>query len=264
FTEEALQFIEKNKAGPFFLYLAYTIPHANNEAGKIAGMEVPSDEPYTKETWPQPQKNHAAMITRMDRDIGRIFELLTKLKLDDNTIVFFSSDNGPHQEGGGNPFFFRSSGPLRGFKRSLHEGGVRVPMIVRWSGKVPAGKTSDQVWAFWDFLPTVMELAGGKTPEGLDGISVVPTLLGQGKQKQHEYLYWEFHEQGFQQAMRMGEWKAVRDKVNGPLELYDLSKDLGEEKNVAAANPAVIQQLEKLFKGARVDSPNWPIKGGKK
>jgi arylsulfatase A-like enzyme len=264
FTEEALQFIEKNKAGPFFLYLAYTIPHANNEAGKIDGMEVPSDEPYTKEPWPQPQKNHAAMITRMDRDIGRILERLRELGLEENTIVFFASDNGPHQEGGGNPFFFRSSGPLRGFKRSLHEGGVRIPMIVRWTGKVPAGKSSDQVFAFWDVLPTLVELAGGTAPEGLDGISLVPTLLGQGKQKQREFLYWEFHEQGFQQAIRMGDWKAVRDKQGGPLELYDLSKDLGEERNVAAANPAVLEQLEKLLAGARTDSPNWPVKPAKK
>jgi arylsulfatase A-like enzyme len=264
FTKEALEFIEKNKAGPFFLYLAYTIPHANNEAGKIDGMEVPSDEPYSKEAWPQPQKNQAAMITRMDTDIGRIMQRLRELGLDENTVVFFTSDNGPHQEGGGSPFFFRSSGPLRGFKRSLHEGGVRVPMLVRWPGKVPAGKTSDLVWAFWDFLPTAVELAGGKAPDNIDGISVVPTLLGQGKQKQHEFLYWEFHEQGFQQAIRMGDWKAVREKQGGPLELYNLRTDLGEDNNVADSNPVVILQIEKLLVGARTDSPNWPIKPAKK
>jgi arylsulfatase A-like enzyme len=260
FTEEALQFIEKNKAGPFFLYLAYTIPHANNEAGKVEGMEVPSDEPYTNEPWPQPQKNHAAMITRMDRDIGRILAKLSELGLDENTIVFFTSDNGPHQEGGGDPFFFKSAGPLRGFKRSLHEGGVRVPMIVRWSGKIPAGRTSDLVWAFWDVLHTLVELAGGQPREGLDGMSVVPTLLGKGQQKQHEYLYWEFHEGGFQQAIRMGDWKAVRAKQGAPLELYDLSKDLSEKQDVAATNPAVVQRLEQLLAGARTDSPAWPIK----
>jgi arylsulfatase A-like enzyme len=264
FTQEALEFIEKNKTGPFFLYLAYTIPHANNEAGKIEGMEVPSDEPYSNEAWPQPQKNHAAMITRMDRDIGRILERLRELGLEENTIVFFSSDNGPHQEGGGDPFFFRSSGPLRGFKRSLHEGGVRVPMLVRWPGKIPSGKTSDQVITFWDMLPTLVELGGGKSPDGIDGISFVPTLLSQGKQSQHEFLYWEFHEQGFQQAIRMGDWKAVREKLGGPLELYDLKTDLGEKTNVADANPAVIQQLERLLAGARVDSADWPVKPAKK
>jgi len=263
FTQEALEFVEKNKARPFFLYLAYTIPHANNEAKK-EGMEVPSDEPYSKEPWPQPQKNQAAMITRMDRDIGRILERLRELELEENTIVFFASDNGPHQEGGGDPFFFRSSGVLRGFKRSLHEGGVRVPMIVRWSGKVPAGKVSDHMWAFWDFLPTAVELAGGKAPEGLDGISVLPTLLDKGKQRLHEFLYWEFHENGFQQAIRMGDWKALRKTPGGPLELYDLSKDIGEDHNVVAQNPAVIARIETLFASARIPSPDFPIKPPKK
>lgn len=262
FTREALEFIDKNRARPFFLYLAYTIPHANNEAGK-EGMEVPSDEPYSKEPWPQAQKNQAAMITRMDRDIGRLFEKLRELGLDEDTIVFFSSDNGPHREGGGDPFFFRSSGPLRGFKRSLHEGGVRVPTIVRGPGRVPAGKTSDQVWAFWDFLPTAAELAGAKAPAGLDGISVVPTLLGKGKQKQHEFLYWEFHEGGSQQAVRTGDWKAVRKRLGAPLELYNLRTDLGEQNDVAAAHPQVIARIEAYLRTARAESPHWPLRAGK-
>src|SRR5207245_6528193 len=135
----------------------------------------------------------------------------------ENTIVCFTSDNGPHREGGADPNFFRSAGPLRGIKRSLHEGGVRVPMIVRWSGKIRPGTVSDQVWAFWDVLPTVAELAGAKAPPGLDGLSVVPALRGKGRQRQHEFLYWEFHEQGFQQGVRMGDWKAVRTKLNVPL-----------------------------------------------
>jgi arylsulfatase A-like enzyme len=259
FAEEALRFVEKNKAKPFFLYLAFTIPHANNEAGKL-GMEVPSDEPYAKEAWPQPQRNHAAMITRMDRDIGRLLQKLQELGIDENTIVFFASDNGPHQEGGGDPFFFRSSGPLRGFKRSLHEGGVRIPMIVRWPGKIPAGETSPRVWAFWDFLPTATELAGAKTPDNIDGISVAPTLLCQGKQKSHEFLYWEFHEGGFQQAVRMGDWKAIRPKLGAPLELYDLAKDLSEEKNIADRHPDVIARIETLLQNARTDSAQWPKK----
>jgi arylsulfatase A-like enzyme len=264
FADEALRFIEKNKTNPFFLYLSFTIPHANNEAGKL-GMEVPSDEPYSKEAWPQPQRNHAAMITRMDRDIGRLMEKLRELGLDENTIVFFTSDNGPHQEGGGDPFFFSSAGPLRGFKRSLHEGGVRVPMIVRWQGRIPAGETNPHVWAFWDFLPTVAELAGAKAPNDIDGISVVPTLLGKGKQRTHDFLYWEFHERGSQQAVRMGDWKAVRAKLGGPLELYDLAKDLGEEKNIADRHPDVIARIEAHLKTVRTDSPQWPLKAeGKK
>jgi arylsulfatase A len=170
-------------------------------------------------------------------------------------------DNGPHQEGGGNPFFFQSSGGLRGFKRSLHEGGVRVPMIVRWPGRIPAGENNPQVWAFWDFLPTAAELAGAQTPNDIDGISVVPTLLRQGKQRTHEFLYWEFHEGGSRQAVRMGDWKAVRSKLGGPLELYDLAKDLGEEKNIADRHPDVVRRIETYLKIARSDSPQWPLKG---
>jgi len=258
FAEEAQRFIEKNKEKPFFLYLALTTPHANNEAGKL-GMEVPSDEPYSKMDWPQPQRNHAAMITRMDRDIGRLLDKLRELGIDENTIVFFTSDNGPHQEGGGNPFFFQSSGVLRGFKRSLHEGGVRVPMIVRWPGHVPAGETNPHVWAFWDFLPTATELAGAQSPKGIDGISVVPTLLGKGKQRTHEFLYWEFHENGSKQAVRMGDWKAIRQKLGEPLELYDLAKDLSEEKNIAERHPDIVARVEAYLKTARTDSPQWPL-----
>jgi arylsulfatase A-like enzyme len=266
FTEEALGFIERNKEKPFFLYLAYTIPHANNERGKLEGngLEVPSDEPYGKESWPQTMKNYAAMITRMDRDIGRILDRLRELGLDGDTIIFFSSDNGPHREGGGNPDFFNSSGGLRGFKRSLHEGGVRVPFIVRWTGKIKAGTVSDHVGAFWDVLPTTMDLAGGKAPAGLDGVSFVPTLLGRGKQKQREFLYWEFHEGGSKQAARMGDWKAVRPKWGGPLELYNLKTDLAEKTNVAAQNPQVVERIETYLKSARTESQEFPIKPGKK
>jgi arylsulfatase A-like enzyme len=263
FTKEALEFIEKNKAEPFFLYLAYTAPHANNQAGK-QGMEVPSDEPYSKETWPQAQKNHAAMITRMDRDIGKLFDKLRELGIDENTIVFFASDNGPHQEGGGDPYYFSSAGVLRGFKRSLHEGGIRIPMIVRWPGKVSAGSESDLVWAFWDVLPTVAELTGARTPAGLDGLSVAPTILSKGTQKQHDFLYWEFHEGGFKQGVRMGDWKAVREKIGTPLELYDLKKDISEKTNIAKDNPEIIRQIEAYLAGARTESEFWPVGKGKK
>jgi arylsulfatase A-like enzyme len=265
FTREALGFLEKNKDQPFFLYLAITIPHANNERGKLEGngMEVPSDAPYSDRKWPQAQKNHAAMITYMDRDIGMILDRLKELGLEENTIVLFSSDNGPHREGGGDPFFFHSSGGLRGFKRSLHEGGVRVPFMVAWPGKIKEGTTSDHLGAFWDFLPTAAELGGGKAPSGLDGISFLPTLLGK-EQKQHEYLYWEFFESGFQQAVRTGPWKAVRKKLGEPLELYHLEKDRGEENNIAGQHAEVIARIERYLQTARTESPHWPIKKGKK
>jgi arylsulfatase A-like enzyme len=264
FTEEALKFIEQERDKPFFLYLAYTIPHANNEAGK-QGMEVPSDAPYSDKPWPQQQKNHAAMITRMDADIGKLVKRLGELKLDDQTIVFFSSDNGPHREGGGDPQFFGGSGPLRGIKRDLYEGGIRVPMIVRAPGRIKAGQVSDQVWAFWDFLPTAAELAGAKGPEAIDGISMAPALVGEKEagrvQKQHDFLYWEFHEGGFSQAVRMGDWKLVRRpyaKDPAP-ELYNLKNDLGETKNVAAENKDVVVRIEASLKNARTDSTNWPV-----
>ncbi|MCX5637924.1 MAG: arylsulfatase, partial [Planctomycetota bacterium] len=243
FTKEALSFVEQNSdfakasdfacatpdkspdkkdptslklrrtSRPFFLYLAYTIPHANNEAGQN-GMEVPSLGQYADKNWPPPQKGHAAMITRMDGDIGKLMAKLKKLGLDENTLVMFSSDNGPHKEGGGDPAFNKSSGPLRGYKRDLYEGGIRVPMLARWPSKIKAGSVSNHVSAFWDFLPTCCELAGVNTPETIDGISILPTLLGQpDKQKKHEFLYWEFHEQGKKQAVRMGDWKGVRLNV---------------------------------------------------
>lgn len=263
FTEEALQFIAQEPAKPFFLYLAYTIPHANNEAGK-QGMEVPSDAPYSDKPWPQPQKNHAAMITRMDRDIGRLLARLKELRRDENTIVFFSSDNGPHREGGGDPKFFSSSGPLRGIKRDMTEGGIRVPMIVRWPGKIAAGQTSEQVWMFQDFLPTVAELAGAKAPEKLDGISMAPAILGEKvtgrKQTQHEFLYWEFHEGGFIQAVRMDDWKYIKKpltKMAG--ELCNLKTDLGETMNVADQHAEVVAKIETYLKTARTESEHWPV-----
>jgi arylsulfatase A-like enzyme len=259
FTRTSTNFIRINRMSPFFLYLAYTLPHANNEL-KDKGMEVPSDAPYSKETWPQQEKNKAAMITRLDTDVGKILNKLEELKLDQDTIVFFSSDNGPHKEGGVDPKFFESSGSLRGIKRDLYEGGIRVPMIVRWPGRIKAGSTNDQVWAFWDFLPTAAELAGVKPPKGIDGISVVPALLGMKQTNQHEYLYWEFHERGFQQASRMGDWKALKLATNKPVELYNLKTDPGEKGNIADKHPDVVAKIEEYFKTARTDSKDWPIK----
>jgi arylsulfatase A-like enzyme len=262
FTREALAFVEHHRREPFFLYLAYTIPHANDERGEAEGngMEVPSDAPYSDRAWPQVEKNIAAMITRLDSDVGRLMRRLKELGRDDSTVVFFSSDNGPHSEGGVDPRFFHFSGPLRGHKRDLYEGGIRVPMIVRWPGHIRAGAVSDQVWAFWDFLPTAAELAGTEAPSGLDGFSVVPTLLGAGRQKKHEFLYWEFHERDFQQAVRAGDWKAVRLGPGRPLELYDLKDDVGEQHDVASRHPDVVARIEAYLKTARTESNHWPAR----
>ena len=212
FTTAALNFLHVYKPDPFnyfhpfFLYLAYTIPHANNEEAQHSGngMQVPSDIPYTDQPWPQPEKNKAAMITRLDKYVGQLMDALHQQGLENDTIVIFTSDNGPHKEGGVDPNFFRSSGVLRGIKRDLYEGGIRVPFIIRWPGHIKPGTVSDEPFAFWDFLPTAAELAGAKLPGKTDGISMLPTLLGQPQTNRHEFLYWEFHERGFQQAVRMG------------------------------------------------------------
>jgi arylsulfatase A-like enzyme len=256
---EALKWIRANHQKPFFLYLAITLPHANNE-GKQAGMEVPSTAAFAEKDWPAPEKGKAEMIRRMDEGVGAVMGLLKELNVDNNTLVIFASDNGPHNEGGVKSTFFQSSGPLRGTKRDLYEGGIRVPFIARWPGKVPAGVTSDVVTAFWDFLPTAADIAGAtdRLPKDLDGRSILPTLLGK-EQKPPAYLYFEFHERGFDQAVRFGDWKAVRLGFGQPIELYDLKSDLGETKNVAAARPDVVKQAEALMASARSDSADFPV-----
>jgi len=262
-AEESLKFIEQNSRSPFVLYLALTIPHANNEAGK-KGMEVPDQGEFASKDWPEQERAKAAMITRMDRDVGRLMALIKKLGIDDNTIVFFTSDNGPHREGGADPDFFDSNGPLRGIKRDLYEGGIRVPMIARWPKRIKAGAKSDQVWAHWDFLPTVAEIGGVKppaNPANIDGVSMLNALLGL-RQRGHEFLYWEFHERGFSQAVRMGDWKAVRNAPDSPLELYDLKNDLGEQNNVAVKHPEVVKKIKDYLKTARTESELWPTRKG--
>jgi arylsulfatase A-like enzyme len=268
FTKAALSFIKINKPDqfnryrPFFLCVSYNLPHANNEEGKRTGngMQIPSDAPYSGEPWPQPEKNKAAMITRLDAEVGRIMDQLATLQLLTNTVVIFTSDNGPHAEGGVNPKFHNSSGALRGQKRDLYEGGIRVPMIVHWPAWVKPGQVSDFPFAHWDFLPTAADIGMTKPPKGIDGISVFPLLTGQAQTNQHDFLYWEFHERGFQQAARHGDWKAVRPQAEEPLELYNLKTDLGEKVNVAAKNPEVVAKFEAYLKTARTESPNWPIK----
>jgi len=249
FTDFALDFIRRRKNGPFFLYLPYTIPHAK--------YEIPSTDPYTDTPWPKDAKVHAAMITRMDRDIGRIMELLKRLKIDERTIVFFCSDNGAARRWEG---IFDSSGPLRERKSSMYEGGLRTPMVVRWPGKVPAAAlNTTAVWYFADVLPTIADLAGVKPPPGIDGISILPTLLGKKQNTTDRFLYWEFPTGGFKQAVRWRNYKAVRLVPDKPLELYDLDIDLAEQNNIASRNPDVIAKIEEYLKTARTDSPNWPI-----
>jgi arylsulfatase A-like enzyme len=265
--DRALAFLDSSpRDKPFFLYLAVTLPHVNNELTRATGdgHEIPSYEPYANEDWPQPEKGRAAMVTRLDRDVGRMLDRLRELKLDDNTIVLFSSDNGAQQEGGSKVAFFQSSGPLRGWKRDLYEGGIRVPMIVRWPGKVAAGRVSRHVWSMWDFLPTMAELVGIKPPLNLDGRSMWPAIVATSDREvpskcEHEFLYWEFHERGFTQAVRSGQWKAVRAGLDARLELYDLATDIGEKTDIAARHPDVVAKFEIYLKTARTDHPDFPI-----
>ena len=261
FTDEALAFVETNKDRPFFLYLAYTIPHANNEslhAGEH-GMEVPDYGAYADNDWEEPHKGMAAMVSRMDADVGRLLDRLQNLGLAENTLVLFTSDNGPHREGGRDPAFFESSGPLRGIKRALYEGGIRVPMIAWWPGTIAQGRTTDHPSAFWDFFPTAAEAAGLTLPQETDGLSFLPTLRGR-EQPRHAYLYWEFHEgQAPKQAVRRDQYKAVYFWETDQTELYDLAADPGETRDLAAERPALADSLRALIHQARTPSEHWPI-----
>jgi arylsulfatase A len=281
FTRETLSFIERSEARPFFVYLNYTVPHAELRAPadsldplKGRFLETPFDNPKADaqltgstpespslgyRSQPTPRAAFAAMITRMDRDIGRILESIRSRGLDNQTLVLFVSDNGPHREGGADPQFFKSSGGLRGIKRDLYEGGIRVPMIARWTGTIPAGRVSDHVWAHWDMFPTLATFAGAKLPSGIDGMSMATALRGE-KQPTHDYQYWEFHERGFQQAVRMGNWKGVRLKPRVPLELYDLNADPTEAHDIASSHADVVAKIEAYLKTARTPSDRWPAK----
>jgi len=279
FTRETLSFIEVADPRPFFIYLNYTVPHAElrapedsmrqwrgrfpetpfvNEKGDATPTGTDAEvAPYRSQ--PTPKAAFVAMITRMDRDIGAIAERLRTKGIDRTTLLMFVSDNGPHEEGGAAPQYFKSSGGLRGIKRDLYEGGIRVPMIARWTGTIPAGRVSAHPWSLWDLFPTLAELAGAKTPPRLDGMSMVRALRGQ-PQPTHDFFYWEFHERGFQQAVRMGRWKAVRPSKDAKLELYDLDKDPREQHDVAASEPLVVDRIETYLKSARTPNDLWPIK----
>ena len=277
--ERALQFIEKNKDKPFFLFYPNVIPHAEllipgENLDEFRGRFLPEKEFKGIEsgdknfreggygTQPESHAAFAAMVTLLDKQVGEILAKLKELGLEKNTLVIFSSDNGPHQEGGADPDYFDSNGPLKGYKRDLYEGGIRVPMIAFWEGKIVAGSTSDYMSAFWDFLPTVAEIAGVQLSKNIDGISYLPTLLGK-EQKQHEYLYWEFHELKGRQAVRKGEWKLVRYNVfepeNTTTELYNLKTDIGEQNNVAELHPEVVKELLELMKTARTETIDFPF-----
>lgn len=244
---DALEFIRANKDRPFFLDLSYTIPHSK--------LQVPDLGPYADESWPADLKTLAAMITRMDGDVGRMMALLKELGIDEETLVFFLSDNGAAYTDD----LFDHSGPLRGHKRDMYEGGIRTPAIARWPGEIEPGSTSEQVWALWDLLPTMADLTDQEAPSGLDGISILPALV-EGKVFEHPPLYWEFHERGFTQAARIGDWKAVRLGTKEPIELYDLRTDIGERHDVADAHPDLVRRFADFLESARVDSEIWPIR----
>lgn len=258
--DEALQWLRKGeRAQPFFLYLALTIPHANNERnrGLGDGQEVPDYGIYEDMDWPRPAKGQAAMITRMDRDMGTLFATLKELQVDENTLVIFSSDNGHHREGGHDPAFFDANGPLRGMKRDLYEGGIRVPTIARWPGKIAAGSRSAHPAYFGDFMATISDLTGQALPKDTQSVSFLPTLLGQHDQQETDrMLYWEFHERQGKQALRFGKWKAIRKPFgNGHIELYDLSRDLGERRNLALQRRDLVQQAATWMDQARIEDP---------
>lgn len=267
-TDEVLGFIKDNQDDPFFLYLPFTIPHAEMKAPDDALEPFKGrfeEEPFGGRgnygAQDSPRAAFAGMVTRMDEHVGKIMALLKELNLEEDTLVIFTSDNGPHREGGHDPDYFDSNGPLKGIKRDLYEGGIRVPTIARWTGKIEAGSTSDHTGAFWDMLPTFAELGGADVPENLDGISMAPVLSGKAdQQKKHDHLYWEFHEQGGRQAVRKGKWKAVRNGWKNPIELYNLEDDLGEEKNLASQHKDIVMMMETLMKESRTESEVFPVK----
>jgi len=278
----ALDFIDANKDTTFFLYLPYTIPHAELKVPddsifrKFKGMfpefyyqgvdDGPKFRkgPYCSQEFPH--ATFAAMVTRLDLAVGDILNKLEELGLDGNTLVIFTSDNGPHEEGGADPQFFNSSGPYRGLKRDLYEGGIHVPAIAWWPGVVKAGTHSDLISAFWDVFPTCADLAGSEVPENVDGISLVPVLTGSGEQQLHDHLYWEFHERQGRIAVRKGEWKAVKYQVNtnpdAAIELYNLKNDPGETKDLAGEYPELVREMDSIMKVSRTHHAIWDFSSG--
>lgn len=273
--DEALAFIDKQarQEQPFFAYLPLNLPHASLTVPQSAmkpymdekGNSIFEEKPfpgghYTAQ--PMPHAAYAAMVTLLDKYVGQVLEKLQQHGIDENTLIIFTSDNGPHEEGGNDPSFFNSNGPLRGVKRDLYEGGIRVPMIARWPDHIKAGSTSDHISAFQDMMSTFAELVGVQPPD-TDGISMIPVLTGQGDQLKHKYLYWEFPAAGGKQAVRKGSWKAVRLNVmnnpDAPTELYNLKNDVSEEHNVARSHPEVVEQMKEIIREAHHPSSGFPL-----
>lgn len=273
-AQKALDFVRNNRDKPFFMYWSMTMPHAEVFAPQPTlqkflkadgGSVFEENKPFLQRnpnarsyrSQDKGNANTAAMIEHLDGDIGRLMSLLKELGLDKNTYIFFTSDNGPHNEGGRDMEFFDSNGPLKGFKRDLYEGGIRVPMIA-WGANLPKGKTNNEPLANWDVMPTFADLTKAKSPQNIDGVSFANILSGKKIAKKHDYLYWEFHERGFDQAVRKGKWKLVKQKGN--TELFDLSKDLSETTDLAAKYPKIVAEMEKIMSEARVDSELFPLK----
>lgn len=268
--DKALEYIEKNSDKPFFIYLTPTIPHAELivPEGELGIYDDKFCEtPYVGNHYisqPKPRATFAAMVSRLDRDVQRIMDLLEEKGIAENTIVIFTSDNGAHAEGGHDPDFFKSNGTFRGIKRDLYEGGIRTPFIVHWPAKIKKGTISYHFSAFWDFLPTMCELIGVPKPEDTDGISYLPALTGEGEQKRHEYLYWEFHEMGGKRAVLKDNWKLIQLFVNEPekrrYELYCLNSDPGETADVSAQYPDKLNELIPYLTKARTKNEVWDFK----
>jgi len=267
FIDDALRFIRENQKKPFFLYLALNTPHANNEAGD-KGMEVPDLGEFAAKDWPAPEKGFAAMVRNLDRDTGRILDLLKEAGIEKDTLVLFTSDNGPHQEGGHQAEFFDSNGKFRGIKRDLTEGGIRVPMIAWWPGVVAPGSANDKQCYVGDLLATAAELANVQPPAGLDSDSLLPTFRGQDGEdrwKRKSPLYWETYERGSAQAVRFGKWKALRaPMVTGELLLYDMSNDHGEKTNYALRRPDLAKHAANLLSRHHQPDPNWKVPAAEK
>lgn len=281
--EKTLKFIEENKEDPFFLFIPIVMPHAelaapDDEILKKYRLKFGEETPYVGgkgsdygqemvipgyQSEPYPHATFAAMVGRIDRYVGEVLAKLDQLGLTENTIVIFTSDNGAHQEGGADPDFFDSNGQFKGYKRDLYEGGIRVPLIVKWPSKVNPGTKSDHLSAFWDWLPTLAEIAKTEEPKEVDGISFLPAMLGQSGQRQHDYLYWEFHELGGRQAVLKDGWKLVKLQVKDPakmtVELYDLNQDPGETKDLSTSNPEKVKELEILIQEAHQPNPVFKL-----